>query len=164
MRIPLHHYASTTSAPYRQTSHPISAMRRDSAGKDHLILADQGCRNTVFNAQAQTGTYFLRGWALAGVGWLRVELVDEGPEHVAPLLEGYRAVLKVQSSPGELMQYLQTVPDANGRAHGCVPVATCGAFGLQRLCLWLCGMRWTAYGVLGTTLVTNDCRPCWSGS
>jgi hypothetical protein len=28
---------------------------RDDKGADHLVLADQGCRNTVFNAQAQSG-------------------------------------------------------------------------------------------------------------
>jgi len=28
---------------------------RDGAGADHLVLADEGCRNTVFNAAAQSG-------------------------------------------------------------------------------------------------------------
>ena len=28
---------------------------RDAQGADHLVLADEGCRNTVFNAQAQSG-------------------------------------------------------------------------------------------------------------
>ena len=28
---------------------------RDQEGADHLVLADMGCRNTVFNAQAQSG-------------------------------------------------------------------------------------------------------------
>jgi hypothetical protein len=28
---------------------------RDGSGRDHLVLADEGCRNTVFNAQAQSG-------------------------------------------------------------------------------------------------------------
>jgi hypothetical protein len=28
---------------------------RDERGRDHLVLADEGCRNTVFNAQAQSG-------------------------------------------------------------------------------------------------------------
>ena len=30
---------------------------RDSGGADHLVLADEGCRNTVFNAQAQSGAH-----------------------------------------------------------------------------------------------------------
>lgn len=32
-----------------------SVHLRDAAGKDHLVLADMGCRNTVFNAEAQSG-------------------------------------------------------------------------------------------------------------
>ena len=32
-----------------------SVHLRDGSGKDHLVLADKGCRNTVFNAQAQSG-------------------------------------------------------------------------------------------------------------
>ena len=32
-----------------------SVHLRDGNGKDHLVLADEGCRNTVFNAQAQSG-------------------------------------------------------------------------------------------------------------
>ena len=28
---------------------------RDAASADHLVLADEGCRNTVFNAAAQSG-------------------------------------------------------------------------------------------------------------
>ena len=35
-----------------------SVHLRDANGKDHLVLADEGCRNTVFNAQAQSGKCF----------------------------------------------------------------------------------------------------------
>ncbi len=34
-----------------------SVHLRDGNGKDHLVLADEGCRNTVFNAQAQSGEW-----------------------------------------------------------------------------------------------------------
>lgn len=57
------------------------------------MLADQGCRNTVFNAQAQTGLPFLPQLLEAGVGAFRVELVDNPPEHVGPLLKAYREAL-----------------------------------------------------------------------
>eukprot|EP00588_Corethron_pennatum_P010555 CAMPEP_0194273092 /NCGR_PEP_ID=MMETSP0169-20130528/6500_1 /TAXON_ID=218684 /ORGANISM="Corethron pennatum, Strain L29A3" /LENGTH=959 /DNA_ID=CAMNT_0039015937 /DNA_START=106 /DNA_END=2981 /DNA_ORIENTATION=+ len=36
---------------------------RDEKGKDHLVLADMGCRNTVFAGQAQSGVHSLREWA-----------------------------------------------------------------------------------------------------
>lgn len=58
------------------------------------MLADMGCRNTVFDASAQSGLPHLAGLVGAGYGTLRVELVDEPAAYVAPLLEGYRAALQ----------------------------------------------------------------------
>ena len=40
---------------------------RDGEGKDHLVLADMGCRNTVFNAQAQSGAEYVHELVAAGV-------------------------------------------------------------------------------------------------
>jgi putative protease len=51
------------------------------------------CRNTVFNAQAQSGLQQLGGLLRAGCSRYRVELVDEPAEYVEPLLQGYRDVL-----------------------------------------------------------------------
>ena len=45
---------------YLDCGHPCesnSVHLRDGSGKDHLVLADEGCRNTVFNAQAQSGEH-----------------------------------------------------------------------------------------------------------
>ena len=39
-----------------------SVHLRDGNGKDHLVLADEGCRNTVFNAQAQSGEHPSSCW------------------------------------------------------------------------------------------------------
>ena len=53
---------------------PNSVHLRDCNGKDHLVLADEGCRNTVFNAQAQSGKHlpsevqYLEG--AHSIGWL----------------------------------------------------------------------------------------------
>jgi len=62
----------------------------------------------------------------AGVGSFRVELVDEPAEYVAPLLEGYRRALQAAIDPRqpqgeeeELWDWMQGLPDANGRAQGC---------------------------------------------
>jgi hypothetical protein len=30
-----------------------------SVGQDHLVLADMGCRNTVFSAKAQSGEFYI---------------------------------------------------------------------------------------------------------
>ena len=66
-------------------------------GEDHLVLADQGCRNTVFNAQTQTGAEYIQSFVNSGIKHYRIELVDEGPEHVQPLVEHYQRLLQVCS-------------------------------------------------------------------
>jgi hypothetical protein len=48
----------STGNSYLDCGRPCEANAlhlRDGAGHDHLVLADEGCRNTVFNAQAQSG-------------------------------------------------------------------------------------------------------------
>ena len=90
------------------------------------MLADEGCRNSIFNAAAQSALPYLPGLLAAGVGTLRVELVDEPPEHVAPLLEGYweavqdarRGRRRPRPAADPLWRFLVALPDANGRAHG----------------------------------------------
>jgi hypothetical protein len=49
--------------------HPCESSRvhlRDEKGADHLVLADMGCRNTVFGAQAQSALPYLPGLVAAG--------------------------------------------------------------------------------------------------
>lgn len=40
---------------------------RDRVGQLHPLLADAGCRNTLFNGRAQTGAGFLRGFRRLGL-------------------------------------------------------------------------------------------------
>ncbi|GLC64650.1 Peptidase U32 [Pleodorina starrii] len=106
---------------YKDCGHPCETHRlhlRDETGADHLVLADMGCRNTVFNAKAQSGVFYLRDLIRAGFRTVRIELVDEQPQYVAPLLEGYRDVILGRRGPGDLWRWLGTLPDANGAVHG----------------------------------------------
>ena len=45
-----------------------------------------GCRNTVFNAKAQSAAMDLAALKAAKVGFFRLELVDEAPEVVETLV------------------------------------------------------------------------------
>jgi U32 family peptidase len=83
-----------------------------------LVLADMGCRNTVFNSQAQTGVSYLKRWVASGVKHYRVELVDEPASAVRDILETYKSVLDGDMSPGEAARFLSMLPDANGNVHG----------------------------------------------
>lgn len=91
---------------------------RDQSGCDNLVLADMGCRNTVFAAQAQSGVQSIRQWVDAGVGHIRVELVDEGAEDVETVVGGYLGVLDGTLKPSAVWESLQYVRDSNGRTAG----------------------------------------------
>jgi len=106
---------------YKDCGHPCETNTvhlRDSAGADHLVLADMGCRNTVFNAQAQSGAHFATQLLQAGFSSFRVELVDEPMHQVKPLLNGYRALLNGDIAPRDFWKDLQEIPDANGAPQG----------------------------------------------
>lgn len=62
-------------------------------GERHLVQADMGCRNTVFNGRAQSGVRSLPSLLKAGYRHFRVELVDHRPDEVAPLVAQYQAAL-----------------------------------------------------------------------
>lgn len=66
---------------------------RDRTGREHLVKADAGCRNTVYNARAQTGAEFFEEIRSRGVRHFRAEFVDEPPSLVAEILARYRELL-----------------------------------------------------------------------
>ncbi len=57
------------------------------------VVVDAGCRNTVFNAVAQSAAEFLPRMRALGLRHFRIELLRETPEQVGPLLEQYGRVL-----------------------------------------------------------------------
>ena len=106
---------------YRDCGRPCERHRvhlRDPGGADHLIQADIGCRNTVFNAQAQSAAPYAGGFLEAGIRHYRIELVDEPAEQVAPVFEGYRQLLGGALSHQALWKTLRHIPDANQHPQG----------------------------------------------
>jgi len=91
---------------------------RDEAGKDNLVLADMGCRNTVFSAEAQSGAHSLNEWRNAGCRHFRIELVDESAIDVLAIIRGYSSVLDGTKKASDLWDSLQDVRDSNGRRGG----------------------------------------------
>jgi putative protease len=66
---------------------------RDRVGAAFPVVADTGCRNTVFNSVPQSAAEFLPRMLALGLRRFRVELLRETPAEVGPLLERYAAVL-----------------------------------------------------------------------
>ena len=66
----------------------------DRVGMRHLLTADVGCRNTLFNAQAQSGAELVPALQARGVRHFRIELLEQAQSgEVAELLELYRRLL-----------------------------------------------------------------------
>ena len=72
---------------YKDCGHPCtrhSLHLVDEHQNRHTVLADSGCRNTVFNAQPQSAAPYLSQLLDAGVRHLRVELTDQPGALVGP--------------------------------------------------------------------------------
>jgi putative protease len=67
---------------------------KDREGPAHPLVADVGCRNTVFNASAQSAAEFVPRMKELGLRHFRVELLRETGDEAIPLLERYARVLQ----------------------------------------------------------------------
>ena len=84
---------------------------RDVHGRSHPVIADVGCRNTVFGAEAQTGAAHLPDWLNAGIRHYRLEFVHETAEQVQQITGAFRLALDGQLRDGELNgRLLQIAP------------------------------------------------------
>ncbi|HEV2208033.1 MAG TPA: DUF3656 domain-containing protein [Verrucomicrobiae bacterium] len=80
---------------------------RDRVGAEHPVKADVGCRNTVFNALAQTGAEYVERMVRLGVRYFRLEFLNETPDRVVRTVEKYRQLLKGQISGAQLWRELK---------------------------------------------------------
>jgi len=66
---------------------------RDRVGAEHPVKADVGCRNTVFNAMAQSGAELTSRLLALGARHFRIEFLNETPSLVAETISAYRQLL-----------------------------------------------------------------------
>ena len=66
---------------------------RDRVGMAHPLKADVGCRNTLFNAVAQTGAQYVTALRQAGLGAFRIELLEEDKAESLRILCTYQDLL-----------------------------------------------------------------------
>lgn len=100
----------TKGKDYRDCGRPCEKQRvtlRDRVGAEHLLKADAGCRNTLFNARAQTGAEFASELLGLGVGRFRVEFVDEDAATVTRTLNRYRDLLAGRVDGAQLWRELK---------------------------------------------------------
>ncbi len=84
--------------------HRVRVMDRKRAM--HYLVSDEGCRNTLFNGQAQTAARVVQEARRQGLRRFRIELLAENAEKSTAIIEGYRELLKGQCSASELMERL----------------------------------------------------------
>ncbi|MES1180959.1 MAG: U32 family peptidase, partial [Verrucomicrobiota bacterium] len=80
---------------------------RDRVGAEHPLKADAGCRNTVFNSQAQTGAEFAERLLALGVRNFRVEFLNESPDEVERTIAKYRQLLRGEIAGAQLWRELK---------------------------------------------------------
>jgi U32 family peptidase len=80
---------------------------RDRVGMEHPLKADAGCRNTVFNARAQTGAEYASRLLELGARSFRVEFLNETAQEVTQTLAMYRRLLRGEITGAQLWQHLK---------------------------------------------------------
>jgi U32 family peptidase len=80
---------------------------RDRVGAEHVLKADVGCRNTVFNARAQTGAEHVESLLTLGVRRFRLEFVSESAEEVAITIARYRQLLRGEITGSQVWRELK---------------------------------------------------------
>ncbi len=95
----------STGTTYRDCGRPCEKHRvalQDSEGRAHPVIADVGCRNTVFGAEAQEASAHIDSWRAAGIRHFRLEFVHESAHEVKHVTSAFQAFLAGRINSGEL--------------------------------------------------------------
>jgi putative protease len=85
----------------------LDVKLRDRVGAEHPLKADAGCRNTLFNARAQTGADYVSRMLALGVRHFRLEFLNETPEQLAQIISKYRQLLAGEITGPQLWRELK---------------------------------------------------------
>ncbi|MEP3479852.1 MAG: DUF3656 domain-containing protein [Fuerstiella sp.] len=80
---------------------------RDRIGKEHLLTADVGCRNTLYNATAQSAAEVIPVLQQSGVRSFRLEFLSDDQDDLVNTVTLYRQLLAGKIAPSEVWQQLQ---------------------------------------------------------
>jgi len=95
---------------YRNCGRPCDTQEvklRDRVGAEHVLKADVGCRNTVFNARAQTGAESAAHFQSLGARRFRIEFLNESPAELTQTLSRYQLLIQGKLSGAELWRQLK---------------------------------------------------------
>jgi putative protease len=95
----------STGTSYRDCGRPCEkhvVALRDAAGREHPVMADVGCRNTVFGAEAQQAAEHLPAWRAAGIRDFRIEFAHESAAQVESVTRAFADALAGRTTAREL--------------------------------------------------------------
>jgi U32 family peptidase len=95
---------------YRNCGRPCdqhAVELRDRVGARHPVKADAGCRNTVFNALAQTGAEHVAGFLALGARRFRIEFVNESADQARRTISMYQRLLCGEITGTQVWQELK---------------------------------------------------------
>jgi putative protease len=107
-------FAHTLSngADHRTCGRPCDSHKvdlRDRVGVEHALIADVGCRNTVYNGQAQSAAELVPKMLKLGLRTFRVELLRQDENETIALLERYRSILDSRETPAQAVRQLHVL-------------------------------------------------------
>jgi putative protease len=86
----------STGTSFKDCGRPCDAHQvdlKDRAGAAHPLIADVGCRNTVYNGTAQSAAEFVPRMRQLGIREFRIELLRESHKEAVTLLDRYARVI-----------------------------------------------------------------------
>jgi putative protease len=100
----------STGTSYKDCGRPCekhTVELRDHAGRSHPVMADVGCRNTVFGAEAQEASAYIGAWKNAQIRHFRLEFAHESEEELTAVTEAFAAALKGELTSAQLQRELR---------------------------------------------------------
>jgi U32 family peptidase len=100
----------STGVDYKDCGRPCDKHQvklRDRVGTEHILQADAGCRNTLFNGKAQTGAEYVDKLRELGLKNLRIELLEETGTEIDQIIKMYQRLLRGEISGQKLWRDLR---------------------------------------------------------
>ncbi len=102
----------STGTSYKDCGRPCEHHRvalQDQSGRAHPVMADVGCRNTVFGAEAQEASAHLDSWLNAGIVHYRLEFVHESGPELTAVAEAFTSALAGEIASSQLAAKLKQI-------------------------------------------------------
>jgi putative protease len=102
----------STGTSYRDCGRPCEKHQvqlKDATGRAHPVIADVGCRNTVFGAEAQEASASVVAWRRAGIRHFRLEFAHESADQVREVIRIWDLALSERMTALKLATQLKTI-------------------------------------------------------